>query len=175
MAYLLIFAALIALVLYIRNNNRFSEKQSWQHFFDGADISATDFYAKVEEEIKEFNIPDISFSKETFFQTSVASMRQEYLKIKRGGYVIYICAAKFGRGTFISEWKCLARQKNYQNIPVVSKLLGIDRNDKSFYQADTEAMFQAGVHRALLNIVESLSKTQGFRVPAAVEHKALLN
>ncbi|WP_133162570.1 hypothetical protein [Flavipsychrobacter stenotrophus] len=163
MVYLIVVVLGIALVVYLRMNNRYTVKAPWQHFFDGADFAASEFYQQVEAEIRAFKVPDVSYGRESFFQTHIASSRQEYLKIKRGEYVIYICAAAFGRGTFISQWSCLKVQKQRNNIPVISKLLGMDRNDKSFYQADTEGMFQSAVHTALMNVVDGLTTAKGIR------------
>lgn len=175
MLYFIVFAALIAYLVYVWLGSRYTSKNPWQHFFDGTDISATDFYELVEMEIKSFNIPDVSYDRETFFRTHIASMRQEYLKVRRNEFVVYICAAKFGKGTFISEWMCVWRERFINRIPVISKLLGKARDNKSFYQIDTEAMFRSAVHEALLNVIDTFTEEKGMRGLSEAERRVLLS
>ena len=48
-------------------------------------------------------------------------------------------------------------------IPGVSKMLGRDRKNKSFYQMDSEAMYELAIHNAVVSLAEQLTKDQGHR------------
>ena len=86
-----------------------------------------------------------------------------YLRVSQNEYLYYICSAPYGTGTFVSSWFCTKDEKLGNRIPVLSKLAGKDRANKTFYQMDTEAMFQSAVHTTVLDVVNSLSETKGMR------------
>jgi len=138
-------------------------KKPWQHFFDGAKFSTTDFYALVEAGIQEREMPAVDIGQETFHQTHVFSDLRAYLRIAHGEYVFYVCAAPFGTGTFVSWWLCVKDETWVNRIWLISKLMGKDRNNKSFYQMDTEAMYKGMIHSILLSAIDNITSTQGIR------------
>ena len=163
MVYLVILLLLIGVVVYIRNKNRFTSQTPWQHFYDGVQFSAQDFYKNVEEGIKKRNISGISFDRESFSETHILSTRREYLRISRGEYVFFVSMTPFGAGSFASYWMCIKREGLINAIPFASKMIGKDRSDKTFYQQDSEQMYKSVIHTAVLDELESMTQAQGIR------------
>ncbi len=162
MIILIILAIIIGLIIYTRNKNRFENKSPWQHFFDGLELSTQEFYTKVEAAIRERKV-NVDFAKESFLQSHIFSAKREYLRVSKGEYVFFICAAPFGTGTFISQWLCIKREDMLNRIPLLNKLAGKDREDKSFYQIDTEGMYRMAIHSALLSVIDEITNAKGIR------------
>jgi hypothetical protein len=167
----LILILLLTVVLYIRNKNRFISKAGWNHFFDGFQFSSSDFYRQVEAGINERQLSIGVVDSETFFEGGIISSRREYLKISHNEHVFYVCAAKFGTGIFVSQWSCIKKEGWIEHIPIVSKLLGKDRNDKSFYQMDTESMYKSAIHNVVLSVLDSFTAAKGIRALTEFERQ----
>lgn len=163
MLIIIVLLVLAGVAVFIYNKSRYESKNSWQNFYDGFSFSATEFYAKVKAGLEERNIPNVSYAKESFLESHIFSDKREYLRITRAEYVFYICAAPFGTGTFVSEWLCIKSEGTINRIPVISKLAGKDRSDKSFYQIDTESMTRMAIHSTVLDVLNSLTHASGVR------------
>jgi len=120
-------------------------------------------------------VEDISFGNESFAQSHILSAKREYLRIIQNEYVFYICAAHFGTGTFISWWVCIRDERLINRIPGVSKALGVDRRNKTFYQMDTEAMYQSVIHAAVVAVADEMTSANGYRLTELDRQYALNN
>ena len=154
---------LVLVVSYIRNKNRFESQKPWQHFYDELQFSSKEFFNQVEEGVNRRKVPEVDFAIETFLETHIFSSRREYLRISLGEFVFFICAAPYGTGTFVSEWLCVKREGFFNTIPFLSKLMGKDRKDKTFYQIDTEAMFRSIIHSTVIETLEAITSSKGIR------------
>ena len=134
------------------------------HFYDNIQFSATDFYAQVKVGLEARKVQGLSYDTESFLQSHIFSARREYLRITQGEYVFYVCVAPFGTGMFVSYWLCVKDEQIINKIPILSKLAGKDRNRKSFYQMDTEAMYQAMVHSTVTAVADGLTGENGYRL-----------
>src|SRR5215469_6041003 len=76
--------------------------------------SAQEFYASVEELLKEQQIPGLQISRVEFSEGSVLSEKRTYLRMVRERLVFDVCAAPFGTNYFFS---C-----RFAEIPAVVKL-----------------------------------------------------
>ena len=161
--FLVFFVLPIGVIAYMRYKNRYISQSPWQHFFDNFQFSTQDFYSQVVEAIKKRQIPNLEIDRESFFETHIASARREYLRIRRGENVYYICSAPFGTGSFVSNWACVRREHFWEYIPLVSWLLAKSRNSKTFYQQDTQAMYRAVVHTAVMEVLDGLTEAKGIR------------
>ncbi len=135
----------------------------WQTFLDGQSIGAHDFYSTVKAGLLERQITKVSVKEQTFLESHIASAKRLYLRISQNEYDYYVCAAPYGTGTFISSWLCVKDEQLVNRLPVVSKLMGKDRKNKTFYQRDTEAMFRLAVHTTVISAVDNLSEEHGQR------------
>lgn len=167
----IVIAMIFGVVLIIYGRTRFESKNSWQNFYDGFAFPSSDFYAKVKAGLEERKIPNISITNESFLESHIFSDKREYLRISRAEYVFYVCAAPFGTGTFVSEWLCIKREGSFNRIPIISKLAGKDRADKSFYQMDTESMTRMAIHSTVLDVLDSLTTASGVRGLTELEAK----
>lgn len=163
MLILILFISIVGILMYYANKVRYESKNSWQNFYDGFAFSSTEFYLKIKAGLEERKIPNVSIANESFLESHIFSDKREYLRITRSEYVFYVCAAPFGTGTFVSEWLCIKREGSLNKIPIISKLAGKDRTDKSFYQMDTESMTRMAIHSTVLDVLDSLTTASGVR------------
>lgn len=163
MIFFIFLVLIIGIIIYAYNNSRFESMHPWQHFFDGMEFSSQDFYNQVAAAIRSRRV-NVSFGKESFIQSHIFSARREYLKVTKAEYVFFICAAPFGTGMFVSEWLCIRTETKLNKIPILSKLAGKDRGNKTFYQMDTEAMYRSAIHTALMSVIDDISNSKGVRL-----------
>lgn len=163
MLIIIILLIIVGVIWFAYNKSRYESKNSWQNFYDGFAFSASEFYAKVKAGLDERKITHVSITNESFLESHIFSDKREYLRITRAEYVFYICAAPFGTGTFVSEWLCIKSEGRLNRIPILSKLMGKDRGDKSFYQMDTESMTRMAIHSTVLEVLNSLTSASGVR------------
>ena len=139
-------------------------KSHWQTFLDGFQISSDEFYTLVKEGLKERQItPNIGITQESFLEKNILSAKRIYLRVSQDEYVFYICCAPYGTGTFVSSWLCIQDEKLIYRIPILGKLAERNHRNKTFYQMDTEAMFQSSVHTTVIAAVDSITEAKGKR------------
>lgn len=93
----------------------------WYTLVENFETSGLDFYAAVEEAIKERHVPDIELSRVEWQEGGLATARREYLRIKRSRLAFDVCAAPFGRGFFFSWW--LARIPQQFGVVLLGAIL----------------------------------------------------
>lgn len=154
-------------------NNVPSVISHWYHLIEGLRESPLQFYASLEQAIKERQIPDINLFRINYREGNVLSAKREYLRVLRKEHTFDICAAPFGNGFFISWWLgestgCL------QYIPFIGPLLQRFLSVKTYYDIDTALMFQEAVHSAVLEIIDNTTKATGLRALSENERKPIL-
>ncbi|MEP7010169.1 MAG: hypothetical protein ABJC13_07585 [Acidobacteriota bacterium] len=77
---------------------------NWHMLFEGFSTSTQDFYAAVEQAVRERNLPEISMSRERFKEGGVGTAEREYLRVRRKRIAFDICSAPYGGGHFFSWW-----------------------------------------------------------------------
>jgi len=159
---ILVFVAVVLVIIFGRTP--VTIKGHWKHFYDNTYFPTMDFYEQVQKGLKDRKIDRISFSKEAFLESHFFSTKRVYLRIDEHEYVFYICAAPFGTGTFVSWWLCIKDERLINKIPVISKLLGLDRSRKTFYQMDSEAMYQSMIHTVVVSVSDELTAANGYRL-----------
>lgn len=141
-------------------------------FFPGLTFSAQDFYSRVEEACKRAEIPDAKYSKKTYAQSGLFSARREYFRVARNEFVYDICAAPYGKGFFVSCWLGETNPGILERIPVLNSIFGKNRERKSYYQADTEAMFRMSVISAVNSVIDEITEGKGIRGMTELERQA---
>jgi hypothetical protein len=144
-------------------------KSHWQTFLDGFQIGTNELYTQVRAGLKERHINHVDINEETFLESHLLSAKRLYLRVTQNEFVFYFCCAQYGTGTFVSSWLCIKNERLINKIPFVSKLVGKDRNNKTFYQMDTELMFRSGVHNTVVAVVDAMSEAKGKRGLTDVE------
>jgi len=76
----------------------------WYELFENFSASTQDFYAAVEEAIRQRKIPDVEISRVLYNEGGLWTPKREYLRVKRGQIVCDICSAPYGTSHFFSWW-----------------------------------------------------------------------
>ena len=169
------FILVLLIVIIIIRKKPFTIKSHWQHFYDGIQISTPAFYAQVKSGLEERKIEGLNYDEESFLESHILSAKRIYLRIKKFEYIFYISAVPFGTGTFVSSWMCIKDENILNRIPYLNKLLGKDRANKTFYQKDTEAMYQAAIHSVVVETADNLTAEQGHRGLSELEKQIIGN
>lgn len=130
----------------------------WRHFYADYQIPSQEFYERVQAKIEEINLPKVEFEKVQFFEAHVLSAMRSYLKVSRNEHRFYISSAHFGNGSYVSWWYAEEIEGVLDKIPILSRWLGRDRKNKTFYQLDSEAMYKAAVHDCVLAVLDDMTK-----------------
>jgi len=86
----------------------------WYALVPAFTTSAKEFYAEIEKELKEREVPGLEIFHVDFAEGGVLSAKREYLRMTRERLVFDICAAPFGKGYFFSG--------RFAEIPAVIRL-----------------------------------------------------
>lgn len=162
------FAVIYTALTYIqRKFSDFGNIQSrWHHPFATIQFTTQEFYALVEEELKQWKIPDIHISRKGFPVGGIFSSNREYLRIARGDKMFLVCAAPFGAGFFVSWWNGETMdflQDLIPRIPAIGPALARAIYSKTYYEMDTDSMFSDTVRQAVNDAIDNLTNTKGVR------------
>ena len=95
-------------------NKKAEVMEHWYSLVPGFSTSTKDFYAAVETELKERQVPGLDIAYVDFAEGGVLSAKRQYLRFTRERLVFDICAAPFGTAFFFS---C-----RFAQIPAVVKI-----------------------------------------------------
>jgi len=163
MTIIIVLLLAFGLIVLLRGKTPVTIKSHWQTFLDNCQISTDEFYNLVKSGLRDRKITKVDVAEESFLEKHIFSAKRLYLRVTQGEYVFYICSAPYGTGTFVSTWLCVKDEKLANKIPVLSKLAGKDRGNKTFYQMDTEQMFRSAVHTTVVAAVEGITELKGTR------------
>src|SRR5665213_2401469 len=76
--------------------------EHWYALIPGFTTSTKDFYAAVEKELKDREVPGVEIFYVDFAEGGLLSAKREYLRMTRERLVFDICAAPFGKAYFFS-------------------------------------------------------------------------
>ncbi|HEV2691994.1 MAG TPA: hypothetical protein VG347_03790 [Verrucomicrobiae bacterium] len=88
--------------------------EHWYALVPGFSTSGKEFYAGIEKELKDREVPGLDIAYVDFAEGGMLSSRRQYLRMTRERLVFDICAAPFGTGYFYS---C-----RFAEIPAVIRL-----------------------------------------------------
>ena len=169
----LIPSGFIALIVYLiyKVSAAVENHQPWEYNFESLQFSMEEFYADCEKNMRKRKIPSTQISRVRYPEDGIGDGKRTYLHIMRHEHIFDICAAPFGAGSFVSIWyveKHTFLHKLLHVIPVVK--LFVER--KTYYQADTEAVFKSAVHSAVKESIDALLATKGARMLSPEEKKS---
>ena len=148
----------------------------WPQLIEGLQASPQEFYSRVESAIEARKIPDTKRVRVEWREGGPLSAKREYLRVRRKALVFDICGAPFGSGFFVSWWQGEFRmgfKGLLLSIPIlgwiVARLFPI-----TYYQMDTEAMFRAAIHAAVLDVIDEMTKAKGIRGLSEFERRPIL-
>lgn len=149
----------------------------WSTMIEGLTASPKEFFAQVESALEKKKIPKIKYSRVDWREGGIVSAYREYLRVRRRKLSFDICGAPFGNGFFVSWWLGEVPSLFWQlimMIPIFGNLLEKWFRPTTYYNVDTASMFQALVHSAVLEVVDSLTKTNGLRVLSETDRKPMM-
>ncbi|MFZ1977977.1 MAG: hypothetical protein WAV76_08470 [Bacteroidota bacterium] len=149
----------------------------WFHLLEGLQESPQSFYATLEAAIKKRELPDVVISRIDYKEGGMFSAKREYCRVKRKKLIFDVCAAPFGRGFFISWW--LGEIPSFLralflSIPVFGIAFSKIFKPSTYFQQDTELMFQESVHAAVLETVDQMVQDKGLRALSESERKPIM-
>jgi hypothetical protein len=165
----LIVIALIILVIYIFIS-KVENQSPWQQRFDTLKFSSDEFYASCEEAIKKYEIPDVTFSRVTYFEDGTMRTKREYLHLVHGEHIYDFCAAPYGTGFFVSYWYATKPSLTRKFMRMFPRLAQFAES-KTYYQLDTEAMFKGFVHDGMLAAIDAMTSSKGVRALTEFERR----
>jgi len=136
----------------------------WHQYFTGMQISAHDFYARVEQEVIRRDFPHAKLYVFEELEKGIFSAKRQYLRVTRGDDVVDIGCALFGKeDSFVSWWYSQKEPSFISKIPILNTLMGVNPKNVSFYQQDTATMFRSAIHSTILFVIDEFSETKGYR------------
>jgi hypothetical protein len=151
---------------------------NWHNLLENFQASPKQLYDSVEAAIQTREIPDCKLSRVSISEGGIFSSSREYLRVTRKDFKFDICASPFGKGFFISWWLLYEPSGFFawlsSFIPVFGTFFRIFIKPITYYQVDTGHMFQETVHSSVIEILDSMTKSQGHRVLTELEKKPIM-
>lgn len=151
----------------------------WNTLIEDFNTSPQQFYAAVARAIQKRQIPNARIEIIFLNESHLLSARREYLKIScKKDFYFTICGAPFGTGFFISYWLlqppdgCL-----FELLKPFPMLFGIVQfliKPWTYYRIDTASMFQTATYSALMEVIDSITSSQGLRALPETERKPVM-
>ncbi|MES3017434.1 MAG: hypothetical protein V4721_06635 [Bacteroidota bacterium] len=147
-------------------NNAVVAPTHWHHHFANLNYSTQEFYAAIEQSVREKGIPDVHTGRKSYSEGGLFSANREYLRVIRKKKVFVICAAPFGKGFFVSWW-------HYEQLSIGLTIISLlpyigpawanSLQSKTFFQLDTEQMYKDEVHHSVLEVTDAMTAAKGVR------------
>ena len=106
------------------NRKRKDTVTHWFSYLEDFNTSSDAFYAEVEQELAQRQIPDLEMVRKNFREGGIVSSARQYLRLRRRLLIYDICAAPFGTGFFFSyRVSTLAMRLGFLEVIVTLYLL----------------------------------------------------
>ncbi len=145
----------------------------WGQAFPFCSMSANEFYSSIESITLAHQFPDLKIARVKNKEGGLLSSSREYLRIKYKELVFDICAMQFGKDFCITSWlyQSDSNAKQIFKHTWFGNYLQSASAKKTMYQADKEAMFKYCIHNAVLEAVDSMTKSTGIRTLSDIERQ----
>lgn len=134
--------------------------------FEELQLSSDDFYTSLEQTVSQYQYPNVTIQRVYLKTEGWFTERRQYLKISRGDFHYYICAAPFGRSFFISWW--YREEEDWLKKQLLKfalyRLLFTDRV-LTFFQQDTLLMFTHAIDGIVTDAVNRVLPEHTKRMP----------
>ncbi|MBK9156391.1 MAG: hypothetical protein IPM25_19655 [Chloracidobacterium sp.] len=143
----------------------------WSTLIENFNTSPQGFYSEVTKAIERRQLPKASIDRISFKESHLLSAKREYLRVSCRDFYFAICGAPFGTGFFVSYWLleppagCLA---------VMFPRLSLFSRPWTYYRIDTANMFQTATHSAVLEVIDTITTSQGLRQLPDSERKPIM-
>jgi len=137
--------------------------KNWNHHFAGMQFTSREVYEKIVNEINKRKIPGLAMGYLKTFEAGIFSPRREYLTIQYKKFNLDVCCMSYGTGYYMSWWLRRDDDRIIAQIPVLRDIFGCNPQYPSYYQLDTAALFQSGIHDAILSVIDEITSEKGLR------------
>lgn len=148
----------------------------WSTLIENFNTSTQQFYQLVSQSVEKRKIPNAKIEKIQMKEGGILSAKREYLSISsQKDFYFAICAAPFGTGFFISWW--LLDPPDGFFASVFSTTTAIAKSlvkPWTYYKVDSATMFQTATHSAVLEVIDSITTSQGIRGLTESERKPVM-
>lgn len=150
-------AGIALLIAYIRYRiQRFENDivvhDTWQEHVVNFKISAKAFYCIIQQMIEQKRLPDVRIKQVALYEEGWPSRKRLYLRITHKAVIYFISVFAMGEDFFIS---C---RMGFRPALIMGK-----KDEKTFYQTDSERAFVSSIHKIVLHSVEIVTKQYGTR------------
>ena len=135
----------------------------WNNYFPFSSMSSEEFYKLVEGIVGEHEYPGLTVSRKNHKEGGFFSSERQYLRVQRGDLVFDICAAPFGKDFYVSWWLFETEDaiRRFFKGSMVANFLAQRASNRTFYQADVEAIFRESIHSCVLQAIEHITNETG--------------
>lgn len=151
----------------------------WSTLIENFNASPQQFYTQITTALEKRQMPNAKIDRITFRESHLLSANREYLRIScKNDFYFAICGAPFGTGFFVSWWLlqppagCLAQL--FAPFPFLSAVARALVKPWTYYRMDTAAMFRTATHQAVLEVVDSITSSQGIKALPEGERKPIM-
>lgn len=150
----------------------------WYTLINNFEYSPKEFYKHLQVELESHGITKIKIKEEYIKEGGIMSHSRIYLRVTWKDYQYDICAAKFGKGYFISWWlfyKDSIWKILVSKIPFVGRWIALKLYPITYYRTDTASMFMLYVHASLIKTIDDITNNSGIRTLTEEQRKPILN
>lgn len=139
----------------------------WHQMIDGLNHSPQEFYAVIEQRIRDRELPETQVGRVIFRERGLLSNRREYLRVMRASLVFDICGAPFGKNAFfVSYWLGDLRRGGCLSllmvmVPFAGLFMEKHLRPMTYYETDSALMFHDMIRAIVLGHVDELTASQG--------------
>lgn len=148
----------------------------WAQLLSGFKFSTREFYKLLKEEMQNHDIHDVSFEEVSLKTGSIFSSERLYLRVKWQDFRYDLCFAPFGDGCFVSWWLIYETSEIeviISKIPFIGSWLRYAFYRPTYYKIDTASMFMTYSQKAVLSVIDVITKDTGIRL-SEFERKPIL-
>jgi hypothetical protein len=178
--YFIVFILIIGFAYRVFKNSGRQLQNHWSQYLNGLQYSVRDLYKQLTEDIKQYQVENLTITEVTLSEGGVFSANRLYLRITQNDLQIDICFAPFGNSaSFVSWW--LWRTPTgveliLSYIPIFGPLLNRLFFPQTYFTIDSANAFMTFNHLNLLvRLDELLKQQQVTAIPEADRHPIKLS
>lgn len=132
----------------------------WNTTLHDVGLRPSAFYEMVEQEISMRRFAGMRLTSVYWREGGWFSARREYLRIVWRQLVFDICGFPLGDSFSVSWWLGTNEQsvRNlFLEIPLLGSLIEAGLSPATYYEVDSESVFQNGIHNSVLRVIDVLT------------------
>jgi hypothetical protein len=148
----------------------------WSTLIENFNYSPQQFYEALAAAVAKRQIPDARMEKIQMKEGGIFSAKREYLGIScKKDFYFAICAAPFGTGFFVSWWLLDPPDGFFSSVfSTTAAIAKAFVKPWTYYRVDAATMFQTATHTAVLEVIDSITTSQGLKALTEAERKPIM-